>query len=277
MLELGPLHPQIVHFVVALGFLGVILRLVSLTGRLAWTRPAATALLLIAAAASVGAVRSGVEAHGPAERVPGARPVVQEHEELGEKTRNVFLAVAALEVAALALRRRERVQRGLLLASGLVGVVACYFLYEAAEHGGELVYSYAGGVGTRSGDPADVRRLLVAGLYHEARVARDAGRPDEAARLIGELAMQMPGDTSVALLAIESMIRDRRDAAGALAALALLSVPPDNPRLVVQKGVLEGQALAAAGQVDSARAVLQRLAQRFPQSRLVADELAKLR
>jgi hypothetical protein len=32
-------------------------------------------------------------------------------------------------------------------------------LYEAGEHGADLVYGYAGGVGTRYGDTADVTRL----------------------------------------------------------------------------------------------------------------------
>jgi len=49
MIDIGPLHPQIVHFVVALGFIGVAFRLVSLSGKLPWTKQAATALTLIAA------------------------------------------------------------------------------------------------------------------------------------------------------------------------------------------------------------------------------------
>ena len=46
--------------------------------------------------------------------------------------------------------------------------------FEAAEHGGELLYSYAGGVGTRSGEPADFKRLPVAGLYNASRIDREA-------------------------------------------------------------------------------------------------------
>ena len=49
MIEIAQFHPQLVHFVVALGVAGVILRLVSLTGKFTWTNPAATTLLLVAA------------------------------------------------------------------------------------------------------------------------------------------------------------------------------------------------------------------------------------
>ncbi len=277
MPDIGPYHPILVHFVVALGVVGVALRLVSLTGKLPWTKPAATLLLLIAAGASVAAVQAGDDAHGPAERVPGARDAVQTHEDLGEDTRNLFLLVAAFELAALALRKRERVQRWLLLASGVAGIAASYVLYEAAEHGGSLVYSFAGGVGLRTGNPEDVQHLLVAGLYHEARTARDAGRHDEAARLTQELVRQMPNDPSVQLISIQSMIEDQYDAKSALTALAALPVPVDNPRFALRKGMLQSQAFAALGEKDSARAVLEQLADQFPQAKgMIADAMAKL-
>src|SRR5439155_7126943 len=67
---LAALHPQIVHFVIALLFMGVLLRCVSLTGRAAFTGPAAAVLLLVGTVAAVLAVQSGTAAHGPVERVP---------------------------------------------------------------------------------------------------------------------------------------------------------------------------------------------------------------
>jgi uncharacterized membrane protein len=267
MINWAPLHPQVVHFVVALGLVGMVLRLISLTGRARWTRPAGAVLLILAAIASVAAVKSGTAAHGPVERIPGAHEAVEHHEEAGEKTRNLFLAVGLLEVAGLALASREKARRWLLAASAVAGVVACVALYEAADEGGELVYAYGGGPGLRSGDPADVQRLLVAGLYAQAAAARDAGRSDEAARLTDELVRQRPGDPAVALLAVQSMIRDRRDPAGALAVLDTLQQPAGNRRWEQQTGLLRSEALVAAGQPDSARAVLTALAQKYPESR----------
>jgi uncharacterized membrane protein len=277
MNDIGPLHPQIVHFVVALGFVGVAFRLVSLTGLLPWTKPAATALILMAAVASAGAVRSGSDAHGPAERIPGAREVVQEHEERGEWARNLFLVLAAIEVGAWALRKRGKAHDLALAVSAVAGIVACVALYRAAEEGGELVYTYAGGIGTRSGDSTDVQKLLVAGLYHQARIASAQGRPDEAARLVDELRRQRPDDPSVELLSIQSRLRDRSDPIGALTALAAFA-PGDNPRFGIQKGLLTAEALAATGATDSARIVLEELKAKYPRAeRAVSEALAKLK
>lgn len=280
MLNIAVFHPQIVHFIVVLGFIGVGLRLLAFVVRLEWIRPAATLALLAAAAAAVLAVKSGEEAHGPAERIPGARSVVEEHEELGERTRNLFLVVAALELAALALRKREKARRLALVGSAAVGVVAAYFLFEAAEHGGEVVYSYAGGVGTRSGDPEDVKRLLVAGLFHGARTEREAGDTAAAARLVAELARQLPEDFSVQVLAARSLLVDQHDPAGAAAALGALTVPPDNPRMALMAGLLRTDIYVAQGFPDSARAVLEGLKTAFPDNpmveRITGEALAKL-
>ena len=275
MIDIAQFHPQLVHFVVALGVAGVILRLVSLTGKFTWTNPAATTLLLVAAAASILAVKSGAEAHGPAERVPGARETVEEHEELGERTRNLFLLVAALELAAIAFKQRPNWQRGFRVASGIGGIAAAVVLYQAGEAGGKLVYSYAGGVGLRSGDPADVQRLLVAGLYHQARAARAAGNHAEAARLVDELALQRPGDPSIPFLQAEAMIRDRQDFSGALVLLAAQAPDSANNRLNIQKGLLASEAYDSLGQPDSARVTLEALAAKFPKNRFIAEAVAK--
>ena len=220
---------------------------------------------------------SGHDTHGPVERIPGVREAVDEHEEAGEWARNLLLLVAGLEVAAIALRSHPRLERGLFIASAVVGIGAAAAVFRAGQLGGELVYSYAGGVGLRSGNPEDLHRLLVAGLYNESNAARESGRRDEAQRLTDELVRQVPDDPAVALLYIESTLKDRQDPKAALAALATLQVPADNPRFAIQKGMLESEALAASGQRDSARAVLQDLQKHFPRAqRIIAEALAKL-
>src|SRR2546422_8465817 len=117
-------------------------------------------------------------------------------------------------------------------------------LYEAADRGGDLVYAYAGGVGIRSGDPADVDRLLVAGLYHEAMLERKQGKPSEAAQLIGQLAQRYPDDTSVRLLAVESLIVDKQDGKAALAALKWFAPGSDSRFLRFRVGLLRADAFA---------------------------------
>lgn len=255
MPDIAVFHPQLVHFAVVLGVVGVLFRLVSLTGKVSWTNPAATALLIGAAAVGFVTAESGLQAHGPIERIPGAIAAVEEHEEWGNRARNILLLVGALELVGLILRK-NKAARALQLASGLVGIGAAFVLFEAAEHGGELVYSYAGGPGLRSGDTTDVTRLLVAGLYNRAMADRTGGNKDGAARLIDELARRMPNDPGVKLAAIESLIKDRNDAAGALAALHAFD-PGDDRRGKFRKAFLLADAYKAAGSVDSAREVLE--------------------
>jgi tetratricopeptide (TPR) repeat protein len=253
--SIGSFHPQVVHFAIALLITGVVFRLLSLTGRLAFAGPAASVLLLLGTAAAVAAVQTGTAAHGPVERVPGSRDAVVEHEDWGIRARNVFLAVASLEI---------------------VGLAGLFCLYEASEHGGELVYSYAGGVGIRSGEPEDVARLLLAGLYHQAQLDRKEGRAEEASRLVGEMARRFPKDLEVQMLAAESLLLDAKDAEGALSAIDRLSVPDENRRLVVRHGVLRADALQGAGRADEARSVLEELLARYPDNRTVKEKLSSL-
>jgi uncharacterized membrane protein len=279
MPDIAAFHPQIVHFVVALAFVGAILRLVAFTPWFAFANVAARTLILVAAVAGWLAVKSGDQAHSLPERIPGARDAVVEHEEYGERARNVLFAMAALELLAWALtRKRPAVARGVLAASAVAGLVVMYAVYEAAEHGGEVVYAYAGGVGTRSGEPADVSRLLVAGLYHAALVDRQAGRRADAARLVDELARRHPADPQIRALAVESQLRDRDDARGALAALdSLAPAVREVPRVRLQAGHLRADAYLALGLRDSARLALEALRADFPDNARLAARLDSLR
>lgn len=272
MPEIGVLHPQVVHFVIALGVLGVLLRVLSLVLRGTWLNSAAAALILLAALASVVAAKSGTDAHEAAERIPGAREAVQKHETWGNRTRNILLGVAGLEILALSFAR-QRSGRVLRFAAAGGGLIAAYAIFTVADLGGDVVYEYAGGIGTRSGDPADLDHLLVAGLFYGARAARDSGHAEDAARLTDELSRRMPDDPTVKFLVIDSRLRDRHDPAGALAELGRMQVSPDNPRLTIRHGLLTAEALSAAGMKDSARALLTALAQRYPESRGLREAL----
>ena len=277
MPDIAHFHPQIVHFAIVLLLAGVVMRWISLTGKVPFAGPAATTALLCGAVAAWLAATSGTQAHGPVERIPGVAAAVQAHEEWGERARTIALIVGGLELLALVLIRVKPVlRRWAEVASALVGLVAGYAVFEAAEHGGDLVYSYAGGPGLRSGDTTDIGRLLAAGLYEQAMVDRARHESAGAAALIEELARRSPNDTAVALVRVESMLRDHNDPHGALAALAALHLPEDNPRLAVRSGMLAADAWVAASQPDSARAVLRGLVARFPQFQRIKDRLAQL-
>jgi len=264
---MAALHPQVVHFTIVLVIIGVAFRIVSLLSRPAFASPAATTLLLLAAISSVVSARSGVAAHGPVERAPGARPAVMEHEEWGERTQTALLVIGAIELVGLAMRRSQRLKvvHTLAAAAGLVGV---FCVYEAGEHGGELVYGYAGGVGIRSGDPRDVERLLLAGYYHQALADRAAGRSEQAAALLSAAVVRFPSDPEVRMLAAESLLRDQKNAQGALDALASLHVPADNRFMAFQRAMLQADAYEALGQKAAAIAALEPLLKTFPNPRL---------
>jgi uncharacterized membrane protein len=264
---MGALHPQVVHFTIVLAIVGVAFRLVSLLGKPAFASPAATTLLLLAAASSVISVRSGTAAHGPVERAPGARPAVMEHEEWGERTQTALLVVGAIEILGLVLRRSPKVRLVHSLAA-VAGVAAVVCVYEAGEHGGELVYSYAGGVGIRSGDSKDVERLLLAGYYHQALAERNAGRADQAADLLSAAAARFPADPEVQMLAADSLLRDRKNSQGALDALAKVTLPPGNRFMAFQHATLQADAYEALGQKDAAAAALESVLKTFPNPRL---------
>ncbi|MBI1795546.1 MAG: hypothetical protein HYR74_00680 [Candidatus Eisenbacteria bacterium] len=279
MPDIGIFHPQIVHFVVALLIIGVAARVVSLLPlgpRFAFVGPMAATLIVLGTLAALAAVHSGLQAHGVAERIPGARNAVQEHEEAGEWVRNVFIGIALLELIGLALASRKSVATALRWTTAVLGLAGIATVYRAADLGGDVVYEFAGGVGTRSGDSTDVKHLLVAGLYHDAQLARKEGHKADAARLTDELARQMPDDADVRFLEIESRLKDRDDARGALADLAAIVVKDDDRRMQIRRATLRVQAYRSLGAMDSAKTVLADLKQRFPNDPRVAQTIERL-
>jgi len=299
MPDIGPFHPQVVHFVVACLFVGLPVYWLSFLKRPRFLRPMATVLLIVGTGAAFVAVESGTDAHGFAERIPGARSAVQEHEELGILTRNMFGGILLLELIALGVTWRAggagssvlSVEAGEAGAAGastkrfaataLSGVVAvawtvgAFQLFETADHGGDIVYDYAGGVGFRRGNPEDVSRLLLAGLFGEAQIDRQEGRHDDAARLIDEMVQRYPDNPDVQLLGVQSMVVDRKDGRGALGRLATLKLP-DDPRTQLQRHTYAFDAYMLIGMPDSARAALDAVPERYRNSRMVTERRAQL-
>lgn len=269
MPTLAQIHPQVVHFAIALLFVGVFFRWVSLSGRFRFTDHAAAGLIVVGTIAALVSVKSGDAAHGPVERIPGVRGIVIEHEESAEYTHDIFVAVALLELAALGMAVSARTQRFVKVAhivSAAVGMFGATTLYRTAELGGEIVYKYAGGPGLRSGDDADVARLLLAGLHSQAQADRRANQLEDAARLVQEMHRRFPADTSVQFIYAESLLRDKADPAGALAVLSGIVPAATDARLGSRKALLTADAWMAAQQPDSAKAVLDAAIAAFPEN-----------
>jgi hypothetical protein len=266
--------------------------------RLRFLRSTGTILLVVATLAAWAAVQSGTQAHELSERIPGAAESVRKHEELGEETRNLFTGVLLLELIALGLAWKaggperpalavELGESGAARASSmhfaatatrvLVGITWAFgalVLFETAEHGGEVVYQYAGGVGMRRGDTADVEHLLIAGLYNQSVIDRRAGDHESAARLVREMVSRRPDDAAVRLLWVESLIQDQKDGRSAL--LALDSIPAADPRTLFRVAMSASSAYELLAMPDSARAVLENVPERYRQSRVVQDRLKQL-
>ncbi len=269
MPTLAQLHPQVVHFAVALLLLGVLFRVISLSGMLKFTNHAAATLLILGTIAALVSVKSGDAAHGPVERIPGARTAVIEHEAAAETTENVFALVALLEIIALGMAASTKTAgkvRWAHAASAVVGIWGATTLYRTAELGGEIVYKHAGGPGIRSGAPEDVERLLLAGLYAQSQADRKAGKKAEAARLIEEMALRFSADTNVRFLKVESLLKDREDAAGAMAALDAITLNADDARNGARRANLRTDIFIAMGLPDSAKATLDAAIAAFPQN-----------
>jgi uncharacterized membrane protein len=259
MPNLAVYHPQVVHFVVVLMLIGVAFRVASLTNKVKFTGPSAATLLIIGAAASYVAYKSGIDAHGPVERIPGARAMVQEHEADGILTYRIFMSIAILEIIAIGLSFKDslvRYVKPVHVASALLGLWGCVQVYETAKHGGELVYNYAGGPGLRSGKPEDVQRLLLAGLYNQSRNDRRDGKLTDAAALNAEMAKRFPADTTIQFLMVESLLLDSKDAKAAMMALNKIAVDAKDARWRPRQANLKADAYIAMGRRDSARAVI---------------------
>jgi len=263
-MNLAALHPQVVHFTIVLTIIGAMFRVISLLGKPAFASPAATTLILLAALSSIVSTRSGTAAHGPVERVPGARTAVQEHEEWGERTQKALFVLGAIELVGLAMWRSPKLKMVHGVAA-VASLICAGFVYETGEHGGKLVYSYAGGVGIRTTDPQDTERLLLAGYYQQAMADRKAGRLESAGQLITEAARRFGSDPEVRLVAAESMLLDQKNPQAAIASLAAMDPPPP---LRIRRGMLQADAFEALGQKDAAVAVLQGLVAQAPNARV---------
>jgi uncharacterized membrane protein len=275
---MGAFHPEVVHFAIGLLFLGVALRVVSLLGRPAFIGPAAALLLILGSGAAIASAYTGEAAHGPIEQMPGLRPAVEAHEDWGERARNVFVVVGVIEILALLTRATPygRYQRHLMIASAVVGLAGLAVLYEAGEHGGAIVYAYGGGVGTRSGNPEDVSRLFLAGIYQQAMLDRKNGKGADAADLFAQAAKQFPDNMDVQLGAAESQLLDRRDPQGAIDQLRRLMPPSDNRFMRIRYGMLLADALEASGQRAAAIATLQQLQSAFPNVGRIRQRIEQL-
>jgi uncharacterized membrane protein len=147
-----PLHPAIVHFPIVLIFLGTLLSILTIfTRRGALPQYAAVVLILAAAGAQVAVSTGSDQIDDLLQRMPNARPLILVHAEWGMKMRTSAVIAAIAAIVALAFYRFGKFRRVLAFITTIITAWACFCAFEAAEHGGAMVFHHGVGVIAPSG------------------------------------------------------------------------------------------------------------------------------
>jgi uncharacterized membrane protein len=142
-----PLHPAIVHFPIALIFLGTLISILTIfTRRGALPQLAAVILILAAGGAQLAVNTGGDQADDVIQRMPDSKPLIRVHAEWGERVRNAAVIAAISAVVALAFYRLARMRRILAFITTVIASAACYCVFEAGEYGGAMVYHHGVGL-----------------------------------------------------------------------------------------------------------------------------------
>ncbi len=137
------LHPAVVHFALVLPLLALVFQLMALVTKNVTYRRASNYLFFFGVIAVVAASISGRIA-GPDVKplLNGAgQELFNEHMQIGYALALFYILLLLLKFVSIFVNKRAfRIVMALLLVAGVGG------LFVQAQHGGELVYKYAGGV-----------------------------------------------------------------------------------------------------------------------------------
>lgn len=154
-----PLHPAIVHFPIVLLLLGAPLAVAAAVWRKNGLPALAAAVLLLGAAGAVVATLTGENDAEMAGELPGAgEQVLEDHEEWGERARNLGVAAALLAIASMAVNRWPLPARGLGAVAAIAALAAAFAVARAGHYGGRVVYQFGVGVNqSAAATPSEIR------------------------------------------------------------------------------------------------------------------------
>lgn len=145
---LADLHPQIVHFPVAILILYSLFEIIGIALKNEFLLKSAHLLLAIGVVSSVAAVLTGNQAKEMSylmkdkfEFYPA--DLIEEHETFATIFLWYFFAVLTLRTYLVLKKKFKGILQYLFIPLVLIG---CFLIYETGDHGGELVYKY--GIGT---------------------------------------------------------------------------------------------------------------------------------
>lgn len=161
------MHPIIVHFPIALLLIAPLLIVLGLIfySQNRTFMISAFVLMLLGTAAAVVAVATGSAAGELAERVANVEAVLENHEELAETTRNIFLALTVIfgAIVFVPMILKKDFARKITLPVTLAFLVfyagGAVVLMNAAHEGGRLVHEFGVKAMVASQNtPTDVRK-----------------------------------------------------------------------------------------------------------------------
>jgi uncharacterized membrane protein len=142
-----PLHPAIVHFPIVLIFLGTLLSILTIfTRRGALPQYSAVVLILAAAGAQLAVNTGSDQVDDVIQRMPDSKPLILVHAEWGMKMRTAAVIAAVSALIALAFYRFGKFRRVLAFITTIITAWACFCAFEAAGHGGAMVFHHGVGV-----------------------------------------------------------------------------------------------------------------------------------
>jgi uncharacterized membrane protein len=139
------LHPAVVHFALVLPAIALLFQVMGLATKNITYQRAANLLFYLGVVAVVIATISGRVAGPDVKPLLNAegKELFTEHMEIGFALATFYVVLAFLKTISIFVNNRIfRFLMALLLVAGVGG------LFVQAQHGGELVYKYAGGVDT---------------------------------------------------------------------------------------------------------------------------------
>ncbi len=142
------LHPLVVHFPIALIMVAPLFVVLALLikSRIRELIGVSALLMLLAAGSALIATSTGSAAESLAEKVPGAKAILHEHEELGESAEIFAIALAAALVVGFGSLCiwRQKIPRGMIFGIGTVYLIGhaagILVVANAAHQGGRLVH-----------------------------------------------------------------------------------------------------------------------------------------
>ena len=143
MFDMTHLHPMIIHFPIALLFVGFLADAVGLTFKKEFFTKAGYYLLIIGTLGVVAAYLSGNLAGEGVTEAGALKEALEIHEDAATLTLWLMIGTALVRIAIVALNKYIGIYRWFALAIFFIGVLS---IARTGFYGGELVYKHAAGV-----------------------------------------------------------------------------------------------------------------------------------